>query len=801
MTAVQWGGPTVGMVLHDAVREVGYRSTAKEVTAVTTGDSRAMCYLGERGTARRVAGVALTFAIGASLATAPTFAAEPELPGFRRHALDPDSTFPACAALDVNGDGRLDIVSGGWWYESPSWDRHFLREVETIRGRYDDYSNLALDVNGDGWIDLVSANYRSQRIYWIEHPGPKPGPWTTHIADEPGAMETARLADVDGDGRLDVLPNGSKFAAWWEVEWLLSRRKGGPITPRWVRHDLPDEIAGHGIGFGDVDGDGRGDVVGPRGWLAGPEDARRDRWRFHSEFQLHGDASVPILVQDVDGDGDSDLIWGRGHQTGLYWLEQQADTDAAGDANSKGRSNNRRWIQHAIDTSWSQAHSLLSGDLDGDGTQELVAGKRYFGHDGKDVGEYDPLVIFAYRFDRDSRTWHRGVISPPGPAGFDLDPKLADLDADGDLDVIAPSRHGLYWFENLGVDPTSSTTIAHATLSAPSPAEYPNHSDLSVYRDEDERLQPANDPAGWSRRRADVLDALATVMGPLPEPSRRVPLDVRVESETPADGYVRRKLSFAVEPGDRVPAYLLMPEGITRPAPAMLCLHQTTRVGKDEPAGLEGRPTLAYADELARRGYVCLVPDYPSFGEYEYDFAEHTDQYVSGSMKAIWNNVRAIDLLESLPEVDRDSIGCIGHSLGGHNAVFTAVWDLRLQAVVTSCGFTAFHDYRGGDLTAWTSARYMPRIAERFGNDPDRMPFDFPELLAAIAPRAVFVNAPLDDSNFDVGGVRKVESAARGVYELFDAGENFTVFYPDAGHEFPDDIRQAAYEWLDGRLK
>ena len=234
----------------------------------------------------------------------------------------------------------------------------------------------------------------------------------------------------------------------------------------------------------------------------------------------------------------------------------------------------------------------------------------------------------------------------------------------------------------------------------------------------------------------------------------------------------------------------------------MLCLHQTTGIGKGEPAGLGGLENLHYAHELARKGFVCLVPDYPSFGDYPYDFRIQGAHFDSGSMKAIWNNIRGVDLLESLPEVDPDCIGCIGHSLGGHNTLFTAAFDIRIRAVVTSCGFTAFHDYYEGNLAGWTSDRYMPRIRDRYENDPNRVPFDFHEILAAIAPRSIFINAPLSDSNFDNEGVRKVVAEATRAFEVYGKQDSsITAKYPDCGHDFPDDVREESYRWLEEQLK
>jgi dienelactone hydrolase len=709
-------------------------------------------------------------------------------PAFRRHEINAQSNYSACAAIDVNGDGKLDVVAGGWWYEAPTWQRHFVRDVEMIRGRYDDYSNLPLDVNGDGRLDLVSVNYRSSSLYWVEQPSDPTSEsreWKKHVIDTPGPMETGRLVDIDGDGQLDVLPNGTQFAAWWEL--VREKTASGAEAPRWIRRDLPKEVAGHGVGFGDINGDGRGDFVSPRGWLEAPEDRRKGRWIWHADFELHRDASIPILVLDVDGDGDGDVVWGRGHNIGLYWLEQVTGDDGS-----------RRWVHHAIDTSWSQPHSLLLADIDNDGRDELIAGKRYMGHDGKDPGEHDPLMAYWYKFDKTTRAWQRGAIQAGGPAGFGLDPKAVDLDGDGDIDILASDLCGLYWFENLLIRRDGDT--AGATEPEASPA-YEDHSKLLVYKDAAGAVQPVKSLADWAQRRAHILAGMQTVMGELPDSSRRVPLDVQVVEEVAQEKYVRRKITFAAEPGDRVPAYLLIPKDLRGKAPAMLCLHQTTSIGKGEPAGLGGRPTLHYAHELAERGFVCIVPDYPSFGDYPYDFKKQGSHYASGSMKAIWNNVRAIDVLESLPEVDADRIGCIGHSLGGHNSLFTAAFDQRLRAVVSSCGFTAFHHYYDGKLAGWTSDRYMPRIRDDYGNDPDRVPFDFYEVVGALAPRPFFTNSPVGDSNFDVAGVKKIEAAASEVYSLLGAKDKLRFAYPQSAHDFPDEVRREAYEWLDRQLK
>jgi hypothetical protein len=720
---------------------------------------------------------------------------------WKMHTINAKSEFPACAVFDVDHDGDVDIYSGGWWYEAPTWKQHKVRDVAVIRGRYDDYSNQPMDCNGDGWTDIISVNYRSETIYWIEHPGDKLGQqdWTAHVIDKPGPSETGRLHDIDGDGDLDILPNGTNYAAWYEFK--PEKKENGLLEPKWVKHDLPKEAAGHGIGFIRQTFPEKGSH---NEWLSQkaifgdyPASAGTERTIIENSgalYKLHADASVPILAQDFDSTAGYDIVWGRGHRTGLYSISQRSGLG-------------RNWDWRPIDTSWSQCHAPLLADLDSDGSADLVAGKRYMGHEGRDPGEHDPLVIYWYRFDKDQGTWTRHVIEENGPAGIDLDAAAVDFDADGDIDLVTPSRHGLHLFENLLVNKQQvapTTWDSTKTLNA-----YTNHAQLLVFADGAGDLTPIKTPADWAQRRWHIRQGMEHVMGPLPSPSMRVPLKGIQAGEPPtsrSDKYEITRIEFATEaaPVAKLPAYLLVPEVDRTPSglPAMLCLHPTSlEHGKKLVTGHFEKANRAYAHELAERGYVCICPDYPTMGENPFDLKTTHKHYQSGTMKAIWDNIRCLDVLESLPYVDPDRIGVIGHSLGGHNGMFTACFDQRIKCVVTSCGFTPFHDYYGGKLEGWASDRYMPRIRDVYKNDPDKMPFDFYEVLGAIAPRPVFINAPLHDDNFDVGGVKKAVAEANKVFDLLGQPKGIVARYPDCAHDFPPEIREEAYEWLDAQLK
>jgi hypothetical protein len=244
---------------------------------------------------------------------------------------------------------------------------------------------------------------------------------------------------------------------------------------------------------------------------------------------------------------------------------------------------------------------------------------------------------------------------------------------------------------------------------------------------------------------------------------------------------------------------LLVPKaaiGSSEKFPAVLALHQTHALGQKVVIGLGNSTNDEYGVELVRRGYVVLAPPYPLLANYQPDLKKLG--YEGGTMKAIWDNIRALDLLESLPFVQRGRFGAIGHSLGGHNSIYTAAFDQRIKVIVSSCGFDSYRDYKDGDITGWTSERYMPKLKQYA---PDNYPFDFHEIIGALAPRVVLVNAPLGDSNFKWPSVDAVAASAREVFLLYGVPNNLRVEHPDCPHQFPKEMREKAYGILDEHLK
>ncbi len=300
------------------------------------------------------------------------------------------------------------------------------------------------------------------------------------------------------------------------------------------------------------------------------------------------------------------------------------------------------------------------------------------------------------------------------------------------------------------------------------------------------------------------------VMGALPpHPSWTPAITYTDTLRTPH--YTRFTIHLNVEENETVPALLYIPtaRSATGKYPAALVLHSTGEKGKHLADSLSAVPNRAIATELVHEGYIVLAPDYPGFGELSrHDFS--ADRYASGTMQGIFNHMRCIDYLQSRPDVHKEKIGAIGHSLGGHNAIFLGAFDARVQIVVSSCGWTLMGYYDagqtateryGGKLGPWAQDRYMPRIRDRYQLDPGLLPFDFDEVIATIAPRVFFSNAPLQDDNFHVEGVRAGIQQSSAVYRLLGVPGHIAVHYPDAGHDFPEEIRKKAYAQMNRILQ
>lgn len=346
-------------------------------------------------------------------------------------------TFEAASAFDVDGDGEKDLVSGAFWYQGPAFEAaHRITEIQPAGEYWDDFSDFPLDVNGDGHPDIITGGFFGGPLRWLENPKGTTSGWKVHAIEQVGSIETTRFWDVDGDGVVEVCPNAGGNVIFFR---LVTDRKGQG-TGRFTRHVVKMGGCGHGLGFGDINGDGRGDFVVPDAWIEAPEDPLHDQWIWHDDGFRLGAASVPILVYDVDADGTADLIVGQAHDYGLDWYEQSVDHE--------GR---RTWSRRRIDRGSSQYHDMTLADIDNDGRPELITGKRYRAHNGGDPGAGDPLFVRYFDIENSSFVCHTIDYGPAEKAsGVGIYLWVDDVDGNGWKDIVAPGKDGLYLFRNGG---------------------------------------------------------------------------------------------------------------------------------------------------------------------------------------------------------------------------------------------------------------------------------------------------------------------------------------------------------------
>ncbi|WP_460944699.1 FG-GAP repeat domain-containing protein [Spirosoma daeguense] len=351
---------------------------------------------------------------------------------FRKQLIASESA-ESVGVFDVNGDQKLDLVSGSYWYEGPAFQNRHLIGQNNRKGEYfDDFSTIPLDVNGDGKMDYITGGWFNKKMIWRENPGNN-GEWKEHDLAQTGNVETIRAWDVDGDGRMEIVPN-TPFQPL--VYYSLILDQAGKPTGQFTATKVAEKH-GHGLGFGDINGDGRGDFIVSDGWLEAPEKlSDKQLWKHHPGLKLDH-ASIPIIVADVNKDGLMDLIVGQAHKYGLDWYEQKREGQQI------------TFKKHPIDPFQSQYHSMEWVDIDQDGEQELITGKRYRAHNGNDPGATDPVGLYYFKWNGESFTKNFISYGPYGEGkGAGLYFSVTDLRGTGKKDIIVAGKDGLVVFFN-----------------------------------------------------------------------------------------------------------------------------------------------------------------------------------------------------------------------------------------------------------------------------------------------------------------------------------------------------------------
>lgn len=349
-----------------------------------------------------------------------------------------ETTYESAAVFDVNNDGKPDIFCGDSWFAGPDFKvKGNAGPIKATGDYFDDFGEVPIDVNGDGYLDVVTGGWFGKSVRWRENPKGDPAKeWPEHLIAECGSVEALDACDLDGDGRLEIVPNTPNQP---QKVYKLVVDAAGKGTGKFAEIVISEKPLGHGLGCGDINGDGRPDIVYAKGWIEAPKEPLGGaKWAAHEEFSL-GSASVPVIVADVNGDKLADLIVGQSHEYGLDWWEQKRDGDK------------RTWTKHPIDPFNSQYHALVWTDVDGDGKPDLVTGKRLHAHRDKDPGDADPAGTYYFKWTGEGfakQVIDYGVGAAGKGCGIFF--PVTDVNGDGRPDVIAPGKDGLNLYVNKG---------------------------------------------------------------------------------------------------------------------------------------------------------------------------------------------------------------------------------------------------------------------------------------------------------------------------------------------------------------
>jgi hypothetical protein len=361
---------------------------------------------------------------------------------FEKTQLDDKFRSEGVAVGDFNRDGKLDLAAGYVWYEAPDWKMHTV--IDKVP-EYDpkNYSNsfctFAQDLNHDGWTDLIVIDFPGTPTWWFENPQGKEGPWKRNTLTPVTNNESPDMRDLDGDGKRELIlafspdpqqPDGP------DRQMAYATPGSAPEEP-WVLHAISQKAApgtqkySHGLGAGDVNGDGRNDILCGEGWWESPEAASQTPWKFHA---VPFGACAHMYAYDFDGDGDNDVLNSSPHAFGIWWHEQVGDN---------------QWKTHSIDDSFSQTHSVCMADINGDQLPDFVTGKRWWAHAAGDPGVNDPPVLHWFELTRkDGRPeWISHQIDHASGVGTQFE--LADVNGDKLLDIAVSNKRGVFVFHQV----------------------------------------------------------------------------------------------------------------------------------------------------------------------------------------------------------------------------------------------------------------------------------------------------------------------------------------------------------------